>query len=102
MVGGRCELRAPGHGHRLDLQAQAEDLIMMGSCGLLMPIGGARFIRNGRYNLGAALGLARGGIPGVLVAAYVVKSLPVVWLRWLVLLVVVYAGSRSDCAVGGI
>src|SRR5260370_41555017 len=41
--------------------------IMMGSCGLLMPIGGARFIRGGRYHLGAALGLVLGGIPGVLV-----------------------------------
>ena len=68
--------------------------IMMGSCGLLMPIGGARFVRSRRYNLGAALGLALGGIPGVLIAAYVVKSLPIVWLRWLVLGVVVYAASQ--------
>lgn len=68
--------------------------IMMGSCGLLMPIGAARFVRSGRYNLGAALGLAIGGIPGVLIAAYVVKSLPIVWLRWLVLGVVVYAASQ--------
>jgi len=68
--------------------------IMMGSCGLLMPIGGARFIRSGRYNLGAALGLALGGIPGVLVAAYIVKSLPIEWLRWLVLAVVLYAAIQ--------
>ena len=68
--------------------------IMMGSCGLLMPIGGARFVRSGRYDRGAALGLTLGGIPGVLVAAYVVKSLPLVWLRWLVLVVVVYAALQ--------
>ena len=32
-----------------------------------------------------------GGIPGVLIAAFVVKSLPLAWLRWLVVLVVLYA-----------
>jgi uncharacterized membrane protein YfcA len=68
--------------------------IMMGSCGLLMPIGGARFVRSGRYNLSAALGLALGGLPGVLVAAFLVKSLPLVWLSWLVIIVVVYAALQ--------
>jgi uncharacterized membrane protein YfcA len=68
--------------------------IMMGSCGLLMPIGGARFVRSGRYDLGAALGLTLGGIPAVFVAAYLVKSLPITWLRWLILLVVVYAAIQ--------
>jgi uncharacterized membrane protein YfcA len=68
--------------------------IMSGSCGLLMPVGGARFIKNGRYHMGASLGLAIGGIPGVIVAAYLVKSLPIVWLRWLVLVVVVYAAVQ--------
>jgi uncharacterized membrane protein YfcA len=68
--------------------------IMMGSCGLLMPIGGARFVRSGRYNLSAALGLALGGIPGVLVAAYLVRSMPLVWLSWLVIVVVVYAALQ--------
>jgi uncharacterized membrane protein YfcA len=65
--------------------------IMMGSCALLMPIGGVRFIRKASYSPRAALGLTLGGIPGVLVAAYVVRSLPVTWLRWLVLVVVLYA-----------
>lgn len=51
--------------------------IMMGSCAFLMPIGGARFIRVSRYNLDAALGLAIGGIPGVLIAAFIVKSLSI-------------------------
>jgi uncharacterized membrane protein YfcA len=68
--------------------------IMMGSCGLLMPIGAARFVHSGRYHCGAALGLALGGIPGVLVAAYIVKSLPLKWLKWLVLIVVVYAALQ--------
>ena len=65
--------------------------IMMGSCAFLMPIGGVRFIRSASYSPRAALGLTLGGIPGVLVAAYVVRSLPVTWLRWLVLVVVLYA-----------
>lgn len=68
--------------------------IMMGSCALLMPIGGARFVASGRYNFGAALGIALGGIPGVLIAAFVVKSLPIVWLRWLVVIVVLYAATQ--------
>jgi uncharacterized membrane protein YfcA len=68
--------------------------IMMGSCALLMPAGGTRFITSGRYNPGAALGLTLGGIPGVLVAAYLVKSMPIVWLRWLVLVVVLYAATQ--------
>jgi uncharacterized membrane protein YfcA len=65
--------------------------IMMGACAFLMPIGGARFVRTHRYNLKAALGLVVGGIPAVLVAAFIVKSLPVDWLRWLVTVVVLYA-----------
>jgi uncharacterized membrane protein YfcA len=68
--------------------------IMMGSCALLMPVGGARFVRSGRYNLSAALGLTLGGIPGVLAAAYIVKSMPLFWLRWLVFVVVVYAALQ--------
>jgi uncharacterized membrane protein YfcA len=65
--------------------------IMMGSCALLMPVGGARFIRARRYSPGAALGLTLGGIPGVLCAAFIVRSLSIEWLRWLVVVVVIYA-----------
>lgn len=64
--------------------------IMMGSCAFLMPIGGVRFVRTQRYDLRAALGLAIGGIPAVLIAAFIVKSLPIEWLRWLVAVVVAY------------
>lgn len=64
--------------------------IMMGSCAFLMPVGGVRFIRLRRYSLGASLGLTLGGLPGVFLAAYVVKSLPLTYLRWLVVVVVLY------------
>ena len=64
--------------------------IMMGSCAVLMPVAALRFIAANRYERHAAIGLALGGIPGVLLAAFVVKSLPLAWLRWLVVLVVLY------------
>jgi uncharacterized membrane protein YfcA len=64
--------------------------IMMGSCAFLMPVGSLRFIRERCYSLPSALGLALGGIPGVLVAAYIVKSLDLGTVRWLVIAVVLY------------
>lgn len=64
--------------------------IMMGSCAFLMPIGSLRFIREQAYSLRNALGLAIGGIPGVIIAAYLVKSLPLYYVRWLVIVVVLY------------
>jgi uncharacterized membrane protein YfcA len=64
--------------------------IMMGSCAFLMPVGSLRFIRERCYSLPASLGLAIGGIPGVLLAAYIVTSLPIYAVRWLVIVVVIY------------
>ena len=65
--------------------------IMMGSCALLMPVAGVRFIKARRYNLRASIALSVGGIPGVLIAAFVIQKLPMIWLRWLVVVVVAYA-----------
>jgi len=59
-----------------------------------MPVGSVRFIRTSRYSLRAALGLAVGGVPGVLLAAYLVKSLPLDAIRWLVVIVVLYTAGR--------
>jgi uncharacterized membrane protein YfcA len=67
--------------------------IMMGSCAFLMPVGSMRFIREGRYALPAAKGLSLGGVPAVLIAAYVVRSLPLGAVRWLVIVVVVYTAA---------
>jgi len=65
--------------------------IMMGACAFLMPVCGMRFVRAERINLRVVIGLALGGIPLVLVAAFLVKSLSLVALRWGVVVVVLYA-----------
>jgi uncharacterized membrane protein YfcA len=65
--------------------------IMMGANLFPLLIGGAGFIRTGQHDGRTALGLTLGGLPAVLVAAYLVKSLPVEGLRWMVAFVVIYA-----------
>ena len=74
----------------LGMQETAAFPIMMGSCAFLMPAASVRFVRSGRYDLPAALGLTLGGTPAVLLAAFVVKSLSLVTVKWLVVVVVVY------------
>ena len=64
--------------------------IMMGSCAFLMPVGSLKFIKERAYGLRVALGLAIGGIPGVIIAATVVKSMDLTTVRWLVIVVVLY------------
>ncbi|HEY7642151.1 MAG TPA: sulfite exporter TauE/SafE family protein [Steroidobacteraceae bacterium] len=77
----------------LGMDPRAAFPIMMGSCAVLMPVASLRFISDRKYDLRAALGLALGGIPAVLLAAYVVTSLPLDWLRWLVVIIVLYAAA---------
>jgi uncharacterized membrane protein YfcA len=64
--------------------------IMMGSCAFLMPISSVQFVKSRTYHVQAALGLALGGLPGVLVAAGVFWSLSLGAVRWLVVVVVIY------------
>jgi uncharacterized membrane protein YfcA len=77
----------------LGMNPRAAFPIMMGSCAFLMPVGGMRFIATGSYSLGSSLGLTLGGIPGTLIAAFIVKSLPMTAIRWLVVAVVIYAAT---------
>jgi len=77
----------------LGMNPRAAFPIMMGSCAFLMPVGGRRFISRGSYSFGPALGLALGGIPGTLIAAFIVKSLSMEAVRWLVVVVVIYASA---------
>jgi uncharacterized membrane protein YfcA len=65
--------------------------IMMASGGIMLPVAGLRFLRTGRFAWGPSLGLTFGGVVGVLIAVFIVKSLPLRALRWLVTVVVAYA-----------
>jgi uncharacterized membrane protein YfcA len=67
--------------------------IMMGSCAFLMPVASTRFIKAEKYDPKAALGFLIGGIPAVLIAAFIVKSLPLGVVRWLVIVVVIYTAT---------
>jgi len=74
----------------LGMDEHAAFPIMMGSCAFLMPIASARFMLARRFDLRASLGLMAGGIPAVIIAAFLVKSLNLYWIRWLVIVVVIY------------
>lgn len=73
----------------LGMDPRAAFPIMMGACAFVMPVASLRFLRSGRYDAGPALGLALGGLPAVLIAAFIVKSLPLLAVRWLVVVVVI-------------
>ncbi|HEV2363356.1 MAG TPA: permease [Caulobacteraceae bacterium] len=77
----------------LGLNPLAAFPIMMGSCAFLMPASSFRFIASERIDLRLALGLAIGGVPAVLVAAFLVKHAPLTVLRWGVVVVVLYAAA---------
>jgi uncharacterized membrane protein YfcA len=68
--------------------------IMMGACAFLMPISGLKFLRAASYAPRPALGLAAGGIPAVLLAAFIVKELDLETVRWLVVVVVLYSATQ--------
>ncbi|QSX79441.1 TSUP family transporter [Agrilutibacter solisilvae] len=75
----------------LGLEPTAAFPVMMGACAFLMPVSGMRFVRSARIDLRVVLGLALGGIPAVVLAAFVVRSLTLENLRWGVVVVVLYA-----------
>ncbi len=67
--------------------------IMMGACAFLMPVASFRFIRSERIDLRIVIGLALGGVPAVLLAAFVVTSAPLTAIRCGVVVVVLYAAA---------
>ena len=67
--------------------------VMASACAFLMPTTGFRYINAERIDLRIVIGIALGGIPAVLVAAFVVKEMPIEPLRWAVVVVVLYAAA---------
>ncbi|MFR5585763.1 MAG: hypothetical protein ACLTLQ_19785 [[Clostridium] scindens] len=64
--------------------------IMMGSCAFLMPPASVEFVKSGKYNRPAAAIATITGIFGVLAAYYIVKSMPITLLTWIVAAVLIY------------
>ena len=77
----------------LGMDPRAAFPIMMSSGAMMAMAGGFRFMKAGRFDTRAALGLTLGGIPAVLIAGLLVQSLPLDVLRWVVVFVVIYAAT---------
>jgi len=75
----------------LGMDPRAAFPIMMGACAFLMPAASLQFIAVRRFDPRLALGLTFGGVPAVLIAAFIVKEMPLDLLRWLVSGVVLIA-----------
>ncbi len=79
--------------YMLGMNQRAVFPIMAASAALILPVAAIRFYRSGVFDRRVATGLALGGIPGVLVAVYVVKSLPLDVVRWIVVVVLLYTAA---------
>jgi uncharacterized membrane protein YfcA len=77
----------------LGLDTRAVFPIMMGACAFLMPASSVGFLRSRRIDLKVVLAIALGGVPAVLLAALVVKSLPLTAIRWGVVAIVFYTAA---------
>jgi uncharacterized membrane protein YfcA len=67
--------------------------IMAGAAALMGSSASIRHINTRNLDLKVVMGLTIGGIPAVFIAAYLVVSMPLELLRWLVLVVVLYAAA---------
>jgi uncharacterized membrane protein YfcA len=67
--------------------------IMAGGAALTVAGAGGRHIAIGQIDFRMVIGMTLGGVPAVLVAAFIVKTMPLETLRWLVLVVVLYAAG---------
>ncbi len=64
--------------------------IMMCSCAVLMPFASMSFIKNNAYNRKISILFLIPGAIGVFIAAFIVKSMNIYWITWLVVVVLIY------------
>lgn len=67
--------------------------VMSSACAYGMITSGVRLVRKKGLDLHLVSGIAIGGVPAVLLAAFIVKAMPLGLLRWLVVAVVLYASA---------
>jgi uncharacterized membrane protein YfcA len=79
--------------YMLGMNSRAVWPIMACAASLILPAAAIRFYRSGRFNRRVALGLTLGGIPGVLLATYVITSLPLTMVKWVVVGVLLYTSG---------
>lgn len=73
----------------LGMSADVAFPIMMGSCAFLCPACGITFIKEGKYQRAATIPMIISGSIGVLIAGFIVTSLPLTLLTYLVCVVMV-------------
>lgn len=77
----------------LGMNPKAAFPIMMGACAFVGPIASSKFVREGAYEKNISMGITIGGIVGSIVALLFVTNMPVYWLNWLVVMVVLYTAT---------
>lgn len=65
--------------------------IMMGACTFSVPVGSMQFIKLDDYSRKLTLATSTFGVIGVLIAVFVVKSLNVSVLQWVVVAIIIYS-----------
>ena len=73
----------------LGMSADVAFPVMMGSCAYLCPACGITFIKEGKYNRASTIPMIITGAIGVLIAGFIVTSLPLTVLTYLVCVVMV-------------
>ena len=74
--------------------------IMMTATAMLMAAGGVRFVKENVYDRKASISLTMAGVVAVFIAAYVVKSLPLDALKWVICGVVTYTSVLMFISAG--